>query len=99
MFLCLDILPYNNPESWKKILTDLRGDYYSLKLEIITKEIDEFILLEDKKGTDKYDDFRNKIDQNDFDTLDLIKIDIDRTYQDIDLFQDIKYKRTHNPKN
>ena len=92
-FLCLDILPYNNPESWKKILTDLRGDYYSLKLEIITKEIDEFILLEDKKGTDKYDDFRNKIDQNDFDTLDLIKIDIDRTYQDIDLFQDIKYKR------
>ena len=69
-FLCLDILPYNNPESWKKILTDLRGDYYSLKLEIITKEIDEFILLEDKKGTDKYDDFRNKIDQNDFDTLD-----------------------------
>ena len=47
--LCLDILPFNNTESWKQFLTDLRGEYLSLKLSLITKEIDEFILLEEKK--------------------------------------------------
>ena len=92
-FLCLDILPFNNAESWKQILTDLRGDYLSLKLSIITKEIDEFILLEEKKGGDKYEEFRTKINEDDYETLDLIKIDIDRTYQDMSLFQNIKYKR------
>ena len=92
-FLCLDILPFNNAESWKQILTDLRGDYLSKKLSIITKEIDEFILLEEKKGGDKYEEFRTKINEDDYETLDLIKIDIDRTYQDMSLFQNIKYKR------
>ena len=71
-FLCLDILPFNNAESWKQILTDLRGDYLSLKLSIITKEIDEFILLEEKKGGDKYEEFRTKINEDDYETLDLI---------------------------
>ena len=92
-FLCLDILPFNNAESWKQILTDLRGDYLSKKLSIITKEIDEFILLEEKKGGDKYEEFRTKINEDDYETLDLIKIDIERTYQDMSLFQNIKYKR------
>ena len=92
-FFCLDILPHKDPSSWKQIITDLRGDYLSLKLTIITKNIEEFILLEDKKGTDKYEDFRNKMDENDFDLLDLIKIDLERTYQDIDLYKNIKYKR------
>ena len=92
-FLCLDILPYNDTESWKKILTDLRGDYLSLKLATITKEIDEFIMLEEKKGSDKYEEYRNILKENDYELLDLIKIDIERTYQDISLFQNIKYKR------
>jgi hypothetical protein len=92
-FLCLDILPFNDTESWKKILTDLRGDYLSLKLATITKEIDEFINLEEKKGSDKYEEFRNILKEKDYELLDLIKIDIERTYQDISLFQSIKYKR------
>ena len=91
--LCLDILPFNNTESWKQLLTDLRGDYLSLKLSIITKEIDDFILLEEKKGGDKYEEFRTKINEDDYETLDLIKIDIERTNQDMSLFQNIKYKR------
>ena len=91
--LCLDILPFNNTESWKQLLTDLRGEYLSLKLSLITKEIDEFILLEEKKGGDKYEEYRTKINENDYETLDLIKIDIERTYQDISLFQNIKFKR------
>ena len=92
-FLCLDILPFKNTESWKQLLTDLRGDYLSLKLSLITKEIDEFILLEEKKGTDKYEEFRTKINEDDYETLDLIKIDIERTYQDMSVFKNIKYKR------
>ena len=92
-FVCLEILPSDDTESWKQIITDLRGDYLSSKLTIITKEIDEFILLEEKKGGDKYEEFRNKINENDYDTLDLIKIDLERTYQDIDIFQKIKYKQ------
>ena len=92
-FLCLEILPIEDTESWKQILTDLRGDYLTLKLEIITKEIEEFILLEEKKGGDKYEEFRNILNEKDYDTLDLIKIDIDRTYQDIELFKNIKYQR------
>ena len=92
-FLCLDILPMDNTESWKKVITDLRGDYLTSKLNIITKEIDEFILLEEKKGSDKYEVFSNFLKENDFETLDLIKIDVDRTYQDIELFQVMKYKK------
>ena len=92
-FLTLDILPFDNTESWKQIITDLRGDYLSLKLDTITKDIEEFILLEEKKGGDKYEEFRSKLNENDFDTLDLIKIDLERTYQDIDMFKKIKYQR------
>ena len=92
-FLCLEILPMDNTESWKKIITDLRGDYVTSKLNLITKEVDEFILLEEEKGSDKYEVFRNFLKENDFETLDLIKIDIERTYQDIELFQKVKYKK------
>ena len=73
-FLCLDILPMDDTESWKKIITDLRGDYLTSKLNVITKEIDEFILLEEKKGSDKYEVFINFLKENDFETLDLINI-------------------------
>ena len=91
--ICLEILPFDNTESWKQIITDLRGDYLTSKLTLITKEIEEFILLEEKKGGDKYEEFRTKMDENDYNTLDLIKIDIERTYQDIDIFHRIKYKQ------
>ena len=91
---CLDILPYDQPSNWKKIITDLRSDYLSLKIGIITKEIDDFIMLSKEKGGKEYDIYMNKLKEEDFKLLDLIKIDIERTYQDIELFQKETIKRT-----
>ena len=92
-FICLDILPYDQPYSWKKIITDLRSDYLSLKLAIITKEIDEFIQINDEKGGEEYEKCKNKIKEEDFVLLDLIKIDLERTYQDMELFQKENIKK------
>ena len=92
-FICLGVLPYDQPSSWKQIITDLRSDYISLKIQIITKEIDEFIILNEEKGGENYEKFRDKLKEEDFNLLDLIKIDLERTYQDIDLFKKEKIKR------
>ena len=86
-FIYLDILPYDQPKSWKKILTDLRSDYNDLKDKIISKEINDFILLKEGKGGEEYNKFEEKISKEDFELLDLIKIDVERTYQDESLFQ------------
>jgi hypothetical protein len=48
----LGILPYKTPSNWKKIITDERSLYNSLKKELITKDINDFI--ETKKIKDKY---------------------------------------------
>ncbi len=91
-FIFLDILPYDQPSSWKKIITDLRSDYLSLKLTTVTKEIDQFIILNQEKGGEDYEKFKDILKTEDFDLLDLIKIDVERTYQDIALFQKEKIK-------
>ena len=88
--ICLDILPYNQPSSWKQIITDLRSDYLSLKLAIITKEIEQFISLIQEKGGNDYEKFKDVLKTEDFDLLDLIKIDVERTYQDMELFKNKK---------
>ena len=85
-------MPYDQPSSWKKIITDLRSDYLSLKLTIVTKEIDQFIILNQEKGGEDYEKFKDILKTEDFDLLDLIKIDVERTYQDIELFQKEKIK-------
>ena len=92
-FFYLDILPYDQPHSWKKIITDLRSDYLELKMGIITKEEDEFIMLNEEKGGDNYNKFEEKLEKEDYELLDLIKIDLERTYQDIELFRKEKIKR------
>ena len=92
-FFCLDILPYDQPSNWKKIITDLRSDYLSLKIGIITKEIDDFIILNDEKGSKNYDICKDKLKEEDFQLLDLIKIDIERTYSNTELFTKEKVKK------
>lgn len=91
----LDILPYNSPEEWKQILTDLRSDYLEYKTTFITKEIKEFILLKDEeeKGSIDYDKYQKILEESDYNLLDLIKIDIKRTFQEIEIFLMEKYKR------
>ena len=92
-FFCLDILPYDQPSNWKKIITDLRSDYLTLKLGLITKEIDDFIMINEEKGSKNYDMCKDKLNNEDFQLLDIIKIDIDRTYSNIELFRKEKIKR------
>ena len=92
-FFYLDILPFDQPHSWKQIITDLRSDYLELKKGIITKEVEEFIMLNEEKGGDNYNKFEEKLKKEDFELLDLIKIDLERTYQDIELFKKEKIKR------
>ena len=91
--ILLGIIPYNNPSLWKKVLTDLRSDYASLKNKYQTEDINNFIKLDKVKGTKEYDEFKNKLSEQDFKMLDLIKIDVLRTFQDIQLFTKEKYKQ------
>ena len=91
--LLLEILPYNDPSSWKQAITDLRSDYVSYKNEYQTEEINNFIKLEKPKGTPEYGKFKSKLSEEDYNLLDLIKIDIERTFQDIELFTKPKYKQ------
>ena len=92
-FIYLDILPYDQPSSWKKIITDLRSDYLILKNGLMTKDIEDFINLNQEKGGEEYNKFEQKINPEDFDLLELIKIDVERTYQNMELFQKDKIKR------
>jgi len=92
-FFCLDILPYDQPSVWKKIITDLRSDYLSLKMNVVTKEVDEFINLNEEKGGTEYENLSKKLKKEDLELLDLIKIDLERTYQDIEIFQKEKIKK------
>ena len=92
-FFCLDILAYDQPSNWKKIITDLRSDYLSLKLGLITKEIDDFIMINEEKGSKNYDICKDKLKDEDFQLLDLIKIDIERTYSNNELFRKEKIRR------
>ena len=83
----LGILPYKTPSNWKKIITDERSLYNSLKKELITKDINDFI--ETKKIKDKYSlyfKFKDILPKEDYNLLDLIKIDVNRTFQKIELF-------------
>ena len=87
-FFFLDILPYNDPSIWKKIMTEQRCIYDSLKKELITKEINDFI--ETKKIKDKYSlyyKFKEILTNEDYFILDLIKVDVNRTFQKIELFR------------
>ena len=86
-FFFLGILPYDTPLNWKKIMTENRSFYDSAKKELITKDINDFI--EAKKIKDKYSEyfkFREILSKDDYSTLDLIKVDVNRTFQKIDLF-------------
>ena len=84
----LGILPYNNPSIWKKIMTEQRCVYDSLKKQFLTKEINDFI--ETKKIKDKYSlyyKFKEILTNEDYSILDLIKVDVNRTFQKIELFR------------
>lgn len=82
----LGILPYKTPSKWKQIITDQRSEYLKLKKSIINENIEKFIITKRQNNIKNYDEFKNILGQDDFELLNLIKIDVERTYQEVELF-------------
>jgi TBC1 domain family protein 5 len=88
------ILPYNNPGCWKEQMTKKRNEYNEKLNNLLSKSdiIIPFINCHALKGTTEYESLFQKIPKDDRDLLSLIKLDVDRTFQDLDLFHDNKVK-------
>ena len=87
-FFFLGILNYKQTSNWNKIITDERNLYLSLKNNYLTKDIIDFI--QTKKIKDKYAlyfRFKDILPKEDYTLLDLIKIDVNRTFQKVELFR------------
>ena len=83
----LNVLPFNNPSSWKNTVDEYRSDYFINKSQYISSQIDSFIKTTQTKGSDEYEQLKNALPPQDAEVLALIKIDVDRTYQELELFQ------------
>ena len=84
----LNILPINEPSSWKNIIDEYRADYFINKSQYITTQIDSFIKTTQSKGSDEYEQLKSALPSSqDAEVLALIKLDVDRTYQELELFQ------------
>ena len=88
----LGIIPFKHPENWQKILTSERANYLVTKKKYFSKDIIDFISLCRAKDTFKYDNYKTILPKEEFDLLNLIKNDVERTYQEHELFtrDDIK---------
>ncbi len=82
----LNIFPYNEPKEWKKIVDDYRSNYYDNKSKFINDKIHNFIICNEEKGSEKYEKVKKELLKQDCEVLSLIKLDIIRTYQEIELF-------------
>ena len=86
-YIFLGILPYQSSSNWNIIITDKRSLYNSYKKELITKDINDFI--EQKKIEKKFHEyfkFKEILSEEEYHLLDIIKIDVKRTFQTIELF-------------
>ena len=92
----LGIIPFKHPLNWQKILTSERANYLEIKQKYFTKDIEDFINLKREKDTHKYDEYKTILKKDDFDLLNLIKMDVERTYQEKEIFtkDEIKIKLT-----
>lgn len=82
----LGIIPFKNSSSWKKIISLEREKYSNLRQKYITQDIENFIELNRAKDSYKYDSYKEIITKEEFDLLNLIKVDTDRTYQENEIF-------------
>ena len=92
--ILLNILPYNNPNSWKNIVKEQRNLYYTKLNNLLSKNenIIKFINCHAIKGTKDYEDLFALLPIEIKELLSLIKLDVDRTFQDLDLFHNNKIK-------
>ena len=85
----LHLLPYNETkDNWINNVKNTRQTYITYKEELIESNqfVLDFIRCEDKKGSEQYNVFIEKLSQQECELLDLIKLDVDRTFQELDLF-------------
>ena len=82
----LGIIPFKNPTNWKKIISLEREKYSNLRAKYITKNIEDFIELKRINDSTKYDNYKEIITKEEFDLLNLIKVDTERTFQENDIF-------------
>ena len=92
----LGIIPFKHPMNWQKILTTERAKYLTYKKKYIKKDIEDFINLVREKDTYKYDNYKTILPKEEYDLLNLIKVDVERTYQEYEIFtkEEIKQKLT-----
>lgn len=90
----LNLIPFNEPQVWLKYLTESRNAYKSITKELIDSNVNilPFMNCEEKKGTETYEKFSKLIPQEDYELIGLIKLDVDRTFQELDLFHNKKIK-------
>ena len=92
--ILLNIIPYNNPGSWKNIVNKQRTIYNSKLNELLSKNqyILQFINCHSIKGSGPYEKLFALLPPENKELLSLIKLDVLRTFQDLDLFQNNKIK-------
>jgi len=92
--ILLNILPYNNQNTWKKIVKEQRNLYYTKLNKLLSENeyILKFINCHAIKGTKDYEDLFALLPLENKELLSLIKLDVDRTFQDLDLFHNNKIK-------
>ena len=92
--ILLNILPYNNQNSWKNIVKEQRDIYYSKLNNLLSKNenILKFINCHAIKGSPDYEELFALLPEENKELLSLIKLDVDRTFQDLDLFHNDKIK-------
>ena len=89
----LRIIPFKNPTKWQKILAEERIKFIALKKKYITKDIQDFIELKRIDDTYKYDGYKNILPKEEFELINLIKVDVDRTYQENEIFLQEEIKK------
>ena len=90
----LGVLPYQTSANWNQIISDERTSYFENKKKFITNDINEFILT--KKIKDKYSSyfkFKDILSKEDYEFLDIIKVDVTRTFQKVELFKQEKIQQ------
>lgn len=83
----LDILPIDNSENWEAIMSSNRRVYYHSHDTHINPDILSFLKNEMSK-----EEFVQRYDQKIMENANVIKLDVERTFQEIELFRKDKTK-------
>lgn len=85
--LYLNILPIDNPDNWQNLLCASRRVYYNSHDSHINPDIMNFLRSEMSK-----EDFVAKYNQTLMENVNVIKLDVERTFQEFELFRTDKIK-------